>query len=104
MMNCLCIVQAGQAPATNEAALKAALNQFSEKAFGESLDITWLPVAAGSGFTEGEPSTSSVVTMTANAPVDQAARPALLRELVALWTSHTGCSDEAVVAVISEPR
>lgn len=104
MVNCLCIVQAGQAPDQNSAALISALEAFSTRNFGESASITWMPVAEGNGFTAHGDSTSSVVSFTANAALEQPARIAMLTELSDIWTAGTGCSSDELVAVINDPQ
>ena len=104
MANCLCVVQAGQTPDTRQAQLTEALNGFSRQNFGEPADITWMAVPEGSGFTAGEPSTSSVVSFTADQPLEQSRRIALLTALSDLWMGGTGCSHDELVAVINDPR
>ena len=65
--------------------------------------ITWIPVAPGNGFTEGRPSTSSVVSFTANEALSPERRETLLRDLVGRWTQQTGSSIDEIVAVIADP-
>ena len=103
MINCTCLVQADQQPARREGTLTAALDAFSERAFGAPASINWVTVPAGNGFTAGEPSTSSIVSMTAPEPLDQTIRASLLGELCDLWMAETGCSINEIVAVISDP-
>lgn len=103
MINCTCVVQAGQAPDQNQDVLTNALNTFTAQAFGAGAQVAWIPVAPGNGFTAGKPSTSSVVSLTATEPLRPERREALLRELVSLWTTETGCSIDEVVAVIADP-
>ena len=104
MISCTCIVQEGQTPDQNKGGLQAVLNGFTDAAFGENAQIAWIPVGQGNGFTEGKPSTSSVVSMTANKPLEADQRETLLRELVGLWTQETGCTVDEVVAVIADPQ
>lgn len=103
MINCTCIVQADQAPDRSQADLKALLRTFTNSAFGASAQIAWIPVPQGNGFTAGKPSTSSIISMTADQPLNTEHRESLLRELVGLWTAETGCSVDEVVAVIADP-
>ena len=103
MINCTCFVQAGQQPDLKKQALHGLLNQFTTEAFGAEAQVAWIPVPEGSGFTAGQPSTSSVVSMTAGEPLSAARRESLLRQFVGLWTEETGCSVDEVVAVISDP-
>lgn len=103
MIMCNCVVQAGQISAESEAVLRANLNEFAERSFGVPADINWIAIPERSGFTASKPSTSSVISMRANAPVARADREPLLRELCAIWTDETGCSLDEVVGVISDP-
>ncbi|MEM9621162.1 MAG: hypothetical protein AAF993_05905 [Pseudomonadota bacterium] len=103
MINCMCVIQAGQAPDQQRAALATALNRFAGEFLHEQLTVNWVPVPAGNGFTAGEPSTSSVVSLTAPEALSQTRRETLLRELVSLWTRQTGCSVDEIVAVIADP-
>ena len=103
MINCMCVIQEGQTPDQMRGELHTMLEAFSNTHFNDSLQVNWLPVAEGSGFTAGEPSTSSVVSITANQKLEQSKRESLLRELVSLWTDKTGCTIDEVVAVVSDP-
>ena len=103
MINCTCFVQAGQQPDLQKTELHGLLNRFTTTAFDAEAQVAWIPVPKGSGFTAGQPSTSSVVSMTASEPLSPARREALLRQFVALRTDETGCSVDEVVAVISDP-
>ena len=103
MINCSCLVQQGQSPDLNKGEIQEAINTFTERAFGSAAQIAWIPVAAGNGFTANKPSTSSVVSITANEKLAPSRREALLREFVDLWTSQTGNSSDEIVAVITDP-
>ncbi len=103
MINCTCIVQEGQTPDLRKGEMLNLLNRFASASFGEEAQTAWVPVAPGHGFTAGKPSTSSVVSITSNEPLNPERRESLLRELVALWTDETGCTVDEVVAVISDP-
>ena len=94
MINALCVIQEGQGPDQQRDQLASVLSQFTEEHLGDSMNVNWLPVAAGSGFTAGKPSSSSVLSLTANEPLTQQRREQILRDLVSLWTQQTG----AVVA------
>lgn len=103
MINCTCIVQAGQSPDRLKVEAQEVLNLFAFKSFGEKAQIAWIPVAEGNGFTAGNPSTCSVVSMTSNEVINPVRRELLLRDLVAAWTEATGVSVDEVVAVITDP-
>lgn len=99
-----CFVQAGQAAAEAEAALRADLEAFSQRAFAASAHILWITVPQGSGFSAGSLSTASIIMAEAPSPLGQPRRAALLQELSELWIARTGCSYDDLVAVISDPR
>lgn len=103
MIQCTCLVQEGQISAASEAVLRDKLNAFTQKTFGAGAEINWIAVPAGSGFTASKPSTSSIVSMRAPDPVNQAERGPLLRELCGFWTAETGQTLNEVVGVISDP-
>ena len=103
MINCMCVIQEGQGPDQKRGELATLLDGYAREHLGDSLQVNWLPVPAGCGFTAGKPSHSSVVSMTANEKLGQVQREQLLRELVRLWTEHTGCSIDEIVAVIADP-
>lgn len=102
-ISCMCMVQESQISPETEAALKSKLTAFSDKAFGAPIEIDWIHVPKGGGFTEAKPSTSSIVSMNANKPLDQETRIALLNDICDFWMAETGCSLEEVVAVIRDP-
>ncbi len=104
MINCMCLVQAGQIPADTQAALKLSINDFTQKAFDAPAEITWTEVPERSGFTCDAPSTSSIVSMRANTSLDQPRRVELLEELCDLWMEHTKCSLNEIVSVINDPQ
>lgn len=103
MIQCTCLVQAGQISKTSEAVLRDKLNAFTEKTFGAGIEINWIAVPEGSGFTASKPSTSSIVSMRAPQPINQTERGPLLRELCGFWTAETGQTLNEVVGVISDP-
>ena len=59
-----CNVQAGQTAEREQARLSEGLRQLAREAFGdapEAVEIQWISVPEGFGFTAGAPSTSSLV-------------------------------------------
>ena len=103
MINCLCVIQSGQAAHGLRSELASALDSYEQEHLGDSLQVNWVPVAEGSGFTAGKRSTSSVISLAANEALSQEKREFLLRELVDLWTAKTGCEVDEVVAVVADP-
>ena len=103
MIQAVCMVQEGQIPPQTEASLRAGLDDFTQKSFGEPVDIRWVAVPERSGFTAGKPSTSSIVSLTANRVLERPERKDLLVELCDFWIAQTKCSLDEVVGVINDP-
>ncbi|MEM9172101.1 MAG: hypothetical protein AAGA84_05285 [Pseudomonadota bacterium] len=104
MISCNCIVQAGQISADVESTLRTRLSELAINAFGEPAEVSWLVIQQGSGFTAAKPSTSSIISMTANRALPQAERAALLQTLCELWAQETEVTLDEVVGVISDPQ
>ena len=104
MIRCICFVQEGQTPERKTEELERKLSSFSEQAFGAAANVNWVSVSAGNGFTAAQPSTSSIVSMTAEEPIPQEKRVSLLKELCDIWIDETGCSLDEVVAIINDPQ
>ena len=104
MIACTCMVQEGQAPDAAADALRVRLDAFSRRAFGAPMEIRWLRITPGNGFTAGAPSTSSIVSIEANAALDQTQREALMKDVCDLWMDETDCSLDEIVAVLTDPR
>ena len=103
MISCTCIVQEGQTPDRHEKVLREKLSTFVRASFAEDSQFNWVRVPAGNGFTAGNPSTSSIVSMAASSPLVREDREKYLRELVTLWTSTNHCSADEIVAVLADP-
>lgn len=104
MIACTCMVQEGQVPDASADALRARLDAFSRQAFGAPMQIRWVRITPGNGFTAGVPSTSSIVSIEANAALDQTRREALMKDVCDLWMDETTCSLDEIVAVLTDPR
>jgi len=104
MINCTCMVQAGQISAEQEEILRAETIAFGARQFGAEPSVNWVTVPEGSGFTEGKPSTSVLVSMNADRALSLAEREPLLRELGDIWQEHASRSPDEVVTVISDPQ
>lgn len=104
MIVCTCFIQEGQISDGVESQLREGLDAFARRTFGEPAQMNWISVRKGSGFSAGKPSTSSVVSVRANAPVEQARRVALLEELSGLWNRITGCSFDELLIVVADPE
>lgn len=103
MIQAVCMVQEGQIPPQTEEKLRSGLGTFSDKAFGEQVNIQWVAIPERSGFTAGKPSTSSIVSVTSNKVLERSERKALLMELCDFWMEQTKCSLDEVVGVINDP-
>ena len=104
MIEVNCLVQAGQITADGERRLRKSLRTFVEQSFQKPMGIRWTVVPIESGFTAGKASTTSIVSLTADTPVDQPRRKKLLDNLCSLWIAETGCHIGEVVGVIADPR
>ena len=98
-----CIVQAGQVSAAAKEVLAARLGEITQSTFGADASIGWLEIAAGNGWTAGEPSTTSILSMTVPA-MKQVDRTALLQAICQAWSEETRCHiNEIVASAISAP-
>jgi len=104
MIASMCLVQQGQISDCQQAALREAMARLAQEAFDEALEIEWIEVARGDGFTEAKPSTSAIVQMTAPRPLSPTQREPLIRKLCDLWIEGSGLSANEVVAVIRDPQ
>ena len=98
MTLCGCMVQAGQISDAEVHSLEQGLSAISNSHFGEPAQVSWTTIAAGNGWTCGEPSTSSIVVMYVPPGLEQPERTVLLQAICDLWTSTTGCSIAEIVA------
>ena len=104
MIPTMCLVQAGQVSAEQEARLRNEMESFAQRSFAASSTMNWVEVPKNSGFTAGQPSTSILVSMQSNRQLEKAERIELLKELCDLWIAHTGRSSDEVVGVIADPQ
>lgn len=103
MIATMCMVQQGQIGAAAETAIKRDLSRFAEENFGAPAQIDWTAIPEGSGFTEAKPSTSIIVSMTADRMLERDEREALLRSLSSIWAQHADKTPHEIVAVIRDP-
>jgi len=100
MITCTCFYQDGQIPSN-------IINQLGEgienigvsHKLGDGVDIQWIAIPAGQGWTAGEPSTSSVVTLN-TPPIDQTQRIEILHDICNLWMELTDCQINEVLASV----
>lgn len=101
MIQCACIVQQDGVAPEARLRLEAELSAIAQRRFSEDLEVAWFEVHAGSGFTGGQPSRSSIVAMTAPA-MAQDVRTEILTEICDLWTRAIGCHVNDVVATVMD--
>lgn len=100
----MCMVQQGQISPEAEAALKADMTSFAADNFGAPAEIKWTAIEEGSGYTEAKPSTSIIVSMTADRALERGEREGLLRDLSDIWIRHARKTPHEIVAVIRDPE
>ena len=107
MSHYACIVQAGQTAEREQARLSDGLRQLAREAFGdapERVEIRWISVPEGFGFTAGQPSTSSLVVRSVPVGFADAQRERFMSKVTNLWQDVTGCTaDEIVVTALDGP-
>ena len=100
----LCIVQSGQISESQQAVLASRLSSITEAEFGQQAGTSWLVIDPGNGWTAGEPSTTSLVSMNVPA-MDAENRTRLLHAICDAWSEETQCSmNEIVATAISAPE
>jgi hypothetical protein len=101
------MVQAGQSAERCRDRLAEGLRELARDAFGdapEQVEIQWISIPEGFGFTAGEPSTSSLVVRSVPVGYPEPRREAFMASVCRLWQDVTGCSaDEIVVTALDGP-
>lgn len=100
MIPVMCVVQEGQIPTDVEYALRSAICNFVQRAFGALAEIDWIEVPKGSGFTAAKPSTAVIASLQADRSLIQTERISLLKELSDIFIEKTGRSPNEVVIAI----
>jgi hypothetical protein len=102
-----CIIQAGQRAEREQARLAEGLRRLAQETFGdapERVEIQWISVPEGFGFTAGEPSRSSLVIRSVPVGYAEPLRERFMSRVCDLWRDVTGCStDEIVVTALDGP-
>jgi hypothetical protein len=102
-----CLVQAGQTAEREQARLSEGLRRLAQEAFAddpERVEIRWIAVPEGFGFTAGQPSTSSLVIRSVPVGFADAQRERFMSKVTRLWQDVTGCSaDQIVVTALDGP-
>ena len=102
-----CMVQEGQVAERLQDRLGDGLKQLAAETFGEvpaEVEIRWISVRKGFGFTAGKPSTSSLIVRSVPADFSDQERVAFMARVSDLWREVTGCHpDEVVVTTLDGP-
>lgn len=77
---------------------------YAESYGGDAPTFSWLPVPAGYMFTEGQPSTSSIVSSFLERTTSLDERETYMRRVCDIWTDVTECTDHEVVVTVTEPE
>lgn len=105
-MLCLCTVQQDQVPADVRDRLEREITEIALRSLGGAVapvQVAWVEVAAGSGYTARQPSTSSIVGLLVPDGTDATARHALMQGVGDAWVDATGCTvHEIVVSAVDE--
>jgi hypothetical protein len=102
-----CMVQEGQVADRTRERLAAGLKALAAETFGQipdEVEIQWVPIRKGFGFTAGKPSTSSLIARSVPSGFGDAERTAFMSKVCDLWQEATGCHpDEVVVTTLDGP-
>ncbi len=98
MIACGCMIQEGRITPAQIESLETGLSGISSQYFDLPATTVWTTVAAGNGWTAGEPSSTSIVVMYVPPGLAQERRTRLLESICSLWSDVTGCSINEIVA------
>lgn len=104
MIPIMCLVQSRQFDSDKTKQLQQKIEHFAQQAFNDEVQIDWLIVPKGNGFTAAKTSNSIVISVQSNRVLPQDTREALLSELCQLWIQNTDLSAEEVVVSIRDPQ
>ncbi len=97
---CRCFLQEGQISEAIVKALAIGIRKLvSDHGLGDKLNESWIVVPEGCGWSAGEPSRCSVVSLV-TPEIDQTKRVAILTALCDLWMDKTGCAADEVLATV----
>jgi hypothetical protein len=98
-----CVIQADSNADRLREQLERRLTESHAKHYrDEHTSFTWMPIPAGHMFTEGRPSTSSIVSCFIDHSTTLDTRAAYMRDVCDIWTEITDCTDHEVVVTITE--
>ena len=97
---CRCFLQEAQLSEATINALGVGIRQLvSDHGLGDKLHASWIVVPEGCGWSAGEPSRCSVVSLV-TPEIEQPQRVAILTALCDLWMDKTGCAADEVLATV----
>jgi hypothetical protein len=101
------MIQEGQIAEPLRDRLADGLRHLSAEAFGDvpaEVEIRWVTIRKGFGFTAGKPSTSSLIARSVPTGFGDEERSAFMSRVCDLWQEVTGCHpDEVVVTTLDGP-
>ena len=107
MADYVCIAQQGQVSEQKKAELTDGLVQIAAEMLGQdagTVEVAWVSVNEGFGFTAGEPSTSTLVARSVPVGFSDDERTRLMTRICDFWQDVTNCStNEIVVTVMDGP-
>ncbi|MGI9616020.1 MAG: hypothetical protein ACR2QO_24115 [Acidimicrobiales bacterium] len=98
-----CIIQAESNADQRRDRLERRLAEHHAKHYpDEKTTVRWMAIPSGHMFTDGQPSTSSIVSCFVDHDTTIDTRTTYMRDLCDLWTEITDCTDHEVVVTITE--
>ncbi len=99
-----CLIQAeGRAVAARDELERGLVAVHDAHAPEPGIEVSWQVVPEGYMFTEGRPSTTSVVAFSLDHPTTLPEREVFLRDVCDLFAGVTGCTVNEVLAAITPP-
>ena len=98
-----CLIQEGSPADERSGDLQRCLAQHHADHYpGELARVDFRSVPAGTMFTEGRPSTSSIITVSVAHQTTLEERERYMRGICDLWTDITGCTNHEIVVAVTE--
>lgn len=98
-----CIIQADSNADQRRDQLEQRLTDHHAKHYPhEHTTFSWMAIPPGHMCTEGQPSTSSIVSCFVDHETTLDTRASYMRDVCDLWTETTDCTDHEVVVTITE--
>jgi len=100
-----CMVQENQVPAAQRTLIESRLTAIAGDVFSEQPDdinVGWVEVKSGHGFTAAEPSTSSLALAIVPDGTASDVREKLLSAMSTAWMDVTACSVNEIVATAAD--